>query len=1066
MLHDSHRPGDETPLGTFSAEVDFAPGEVADLCGLLDGLDLLDRLLALPSEDEALGEVSIGRFRLRRRLGSGRYGVVFLADDPSLRRRVVVKVPQPAVFADPELRARFVREASAAARLDHPGIVPVYDAGEHCGLVYLTAGFVDGPTLAEWIGANPDPCPRAAARLVELLARAVHHAHERGVLHCDLKPANVLLEPPGELGSGVPGVGAPRVTDFGLARLLADEPADDRHRPGGTPLYSAPEQAARPSPNVTQRTDVYALGAILYELVTGRPPHLGSGSSSVLRCVVLEDPVPPRRLRPQVPRDLEAVCLRCLAKDPGGRYATAAELADDLRRFLSGRTVLARRYGLGARAAKWARRRPESAALVLLAAVIVLVGAVDAVREYRETRAHNAELTAALEREREQDRLRKLALDGERAANQWLRLRRYAAAVAQAGDCWRGGRVDLLRGPLSELGPAPGEDDPREFAWHYLSGRVPEQVILRGHADDVCCLAAARTRARLASGSNDGTVVLWDRAAGNRPWELGQFPGPVGTLAFSPSGDRLAAVGADGADGKIIRVWDRTGRLMGERAEPGRGVFVPAFSADGRTLSYLRKSIDNRDEVVAWDLAAGGTSADLVASGKEFEALDNRPDLGLLAVQRSLPEGLVVEQRSARATSLPELRGLPAPARCFTYSPNGAMAAAAALDGTVIAWDARSGAEQFRGKVPADSARELTFSPDGRALALAWGTGSDSRVDWWDVATGRAGEPVRPAFAVRALTFAADRTLALGLADGTVRLWALDPRPPARELIHGAEVWGLAFMPDGQTLATAGDDALVRMWDVKGGYQRSALAGHESLVMAVAVAAGRWLATAGYDYRVRVWDAATGESHVLEPAHAAQVSGVAISPDGRLVASRGRDRLVRVWDRETRKLLRELPGDRGMTGSIEFSPDGTRLVVVAAEHGVQFWDVATGVPAGAIADPDYTWTAAFSPDGKTLATGSANGEVRIYDAVTREPRGVLVGHEGGVRSLAFSPDGKTLASGSDDRTVRLWHAPTAQALLTLRGHQHKVFAVRFSPDGRTLASGSHDGMVRLWQAAD
>ena len=289
---------------------ELSTGVVGDLCRLLDGLDLLDRLLQIPTETGAEGIV-LGRFQLRRRLGSGRFGVVFLADDPVLHRQVVVKVPQPVVLADPDLRARFVGEAAAAARLDHPGIVPVYDSGEDRGLVYLAAGFVDGPNLATWLVEHPTPSPRTAAHLVELIALAVHHAHDRGILHCDLKPANVLIEPPGTPGAGVPGVGTPRVTDFGLARLLGDNSTGTLSDGGaGTPLYMAPEQASAHSASVTQRSDVYALGAILFELLTGQPPFPGSGKSSILRKAVFEDPTPPRDLCPNVPRDLEAVCLR------------------------------------------------------------------------------------------------------------------------------------------------------------------------------------------------------------------------------------------------------------------------------------------------------------------------------------------------------------------------------------------------------------------------------------------------------------------------------------------------------------------------------------------------------------------------------------------------------------------------------------------------------------------------------------------------------------------------------------------------------------------------------------
>ena len=748
-------------------------------------------------------------------------------------------------------------------------------------------------------------------------------------------------------------------------------------------------------------------------------------------------------------------------------------------RFQSGRPVIAQRYGLLERLALWVRRRPEAAALIALAGVVVAVSAFNIAQDIRQTRSRNAELIATLEREREQERLLRVAVESERSAHHRARLRRYAAVVAQAGECWKSGRIDLIRVPLSELEPRPGEEDPREFAWHYLSGRVPEQVILRSLQGDVDCVAAAPSGRWFASGGRDGSVVVWDRAAGNRVVELGRFEGRVFGICITPDGRRLAAVGDDRARGRLVCVWDTaSGRLLAEQHEPQNGIVSPAFSDDGRTLSYVRR-IGDGEEVVAWEFSTTDPRTISREVRREFEVHHHRPDLGLLAIERRIEakQRVVIEQRSVGPGTRPRpaLTGLPEPVRipeysrdaCLAYSRDGALVAAVGVDGTVIAWDSTNGRERLRGKVPPESARNIAFSPDGRTVAVAWGNGPASRVDWWDIDTGRAGEPIRPAFAVRAIAFTSDRTLAIGLGDGTVRLWALDPRPPSRELRHGAEVWDVAISPDGMTIASAGDDHAVRLWRVAEGSETSTLTGHGALVMSVVYAPdGRSIVTGGFDGGVRVWDVAAGTSRELKPAHAAPVTAVAVSPDGRMIASRGRDSVVRLRDAATGESLRELRVNRGMTGSLAFTHDSRTLAVAGGESGVQLWDLQSATLAGEIPDPDYTWSVAFSADGRTLAIGSANGEVRLYDTMSRELRGVLLGHEGGVRTIAFNPDGRTLATGGDDRTVRLWHIPTAQALLVLRGHREKVFAVRFSREGRVLASGSHDGTVQLWQAAD
>src|SRR5262245_30816206 len=365
------------------------------LGGLLAGLDRLAAILKVTADGDPTGPgVTFDRFRLVRRLGAGRFGIVLLADDPSLGRQVVVKVPQPAVLTDPAARERFVREARSAARLDHPGIVPVFEAGAADGLPYLVAGYVAGPTLAAWLRRRAGPVsPATAVRMTAKLAAAVHHAHERGVLHCDLSPSNVLLA---DADGPDPD---PVVTDFGLARLLEDDPALTRTvQVAGTPQYMSPEQARGDRRGLTARTDVYALGAILYELLTGRLPFATESSELVLYDVVHSPPRPLRLGRSDVPRDLEAVCLKCLEKDSASRYPSADALADDLMRFLDGRPTTARPVGPAIRTARAVRRRPVLAGITAVA--ILAVAAIPAVAIRYSLRLDEA---AAAKRQAERD---------------------------------------------------------------------------------------------------------------------------------------------------------------------------------------------------------------------------------------------------------------------------------------------------------------------------------------------------------------------------------------------------------------------------------------------------------------------------------------------------------------------------------------------------------------------------------------------------------------------------------------------------------------------------------------
>jgi serine/threonine protein kinase len=337
----------------------------------------------------------LGRFLIRRQLGQGAFGMVFLADDPQLGREVALKVPRPEALLTGELRERFLREARAAAGLDHPNLVPVYEAGAVGPLCYIASTYCSGITLIDWLKErNQLPPVRLAATLVATLADAVAHAHSRGVIHRDLKPGNVLLqgterdpegarstvkEPVGERESADADCNfIPRITDFGLAKLTIDAPGqradagDAETRSGailGTPNYMAPEQASGKNKEIGPAADIYALGAILYELLTGQPPFRGETILETLEQVRSRDPLPPGRLRPKLARDLETISLKCLQKESCKRYESAAALADDLRRYIAGEPIQARPIRAWERGLKWARRKPSQAMLLIVSAL-------------------------------------------------------------------------------------------------------------------------------------------------------------------------------------------------------------------------------------------------------------------------------------------------------------------------------------------------------------------------------------------------------------------------------------------------------------------------------------------------------------------------------------------------------------------------------------------------------------------------------------------------------------------------------------------------------------------------
>lgn len=1001
--------GREAVERSFGASVRFTPkGDV------VPGNSAADAVWSLSAVDEFPGRYTEGS--LHSQGGMGRILVVHdrhLGRDIALKELLSDRAPDsPLRVSTPDLM-RFVREARITGQLEHPSVIPIYEVGRRTdGSPYYTMKLVRGQTLQDAV----EQAPTLRARLALLkhfvdLGNAIAYAHSRGVIHRDIKPDNVMV---GAFGETV-------VIDWGLAKVRDQS---DIHREElertlqclldadgdagatldgqvlGTPSYMPPEQARGAIDAIDERSDVYALGAVLYKLLTGRAPFVGHSVRDILDQVLADSPTPVEDIQPDAPPELVAICRRAMRKDPAERYPSARELVEEVERFQSGALVREYEYSLLEHFRRFVRRNRVSVAMGAMACVLIAITA--AYYQVRLIASYTAETDARLAAEQARA-LERSSREAAESARDRAERERYYASISLAKRLIDDLRFDEARRTLAEC-----PETYRHWEWGYLNGlcRTGLFEFVGGDAP-IHAVAVSANGALLATGGEDGVVRVWDPAAGERRSELTGHDGAVLAAAVSADGTRLLTGCADGTG----RVWDleqgTSGPILREHAGAVNAV---AIHPDGS-----RAATGGSDGTIRlWSLETGKTLATLRGHVNDVTSLE--------------------------------------------FSPDGTRLASGSRDNTVWLWNVETGARVWTARDHLNDVTAVSFSPDGDVLA----SGSlDETVRLWRASDGAALSRLKETAGVTACAFSKDGVrLAVANVRGTVTVRDAATGDEVTSIRgHGAAVSSVAFLPDGRRLVTGSEDGKATLWDMRnsdGVLRLGAPEGVDTAIKFAGLPGGARVAAAGNPGVVAVWD--TLADRLINAFETGPVVAMEISPDGTDLMTLGADTGVRLWCVETGEKQREFTQPGLQTAA--YGPNNRWIALGFSDGRVELASTGPGETVVRLEGHNAAVMALeFTADGRLLATGDASGQLRVW----RLPGGEAVtvfGIRGAIYDAAFWPDGTRIVSAGDSNVV--WDLHTGSEVLRLGEDLGRMVAVDVSPDGKRFVLGSAEGRVVLF----
>jgi WD40 repeat protein/serine/threonine protein kinase len=1008
----------------------------------------------------------LGDYQLLAEIARGGMGVVYKARHDKVQRVVALKMVLAGRFAsDAELK-RFRTETESVAQLDHPNIVPIFEVGEIEGQPYFTMKFIEGGNLSASLSTFHSS-PLRGAELIATVARAVHHAHQRGILHRDLKPANILLDKNG----------CPFVTDFGLARQL--EGPSELTLTGvvlGTPNFMAPEMAAGHARLVSTATDVYSLGAILYQIITNQPPFVAATQLETLKLVQESEVARPSSITLNVNRDLETICLKCLEKEPAKRYSSALALAEDLERWLRHESILARSSTALERGLKWVKRKPLVAALsgcVILSVIGGLAGILWQLHQTESAR-HEAVNLASAEKNARRDSqtayrhtsalLTKIETE---KANELLFRGDYSGGLAYLA------RV-LRRDPGNSVAAA------RVVSVLQKRGFGVATVVRAQVGGRVMHASLSPTADRAIIGLNQGTARIWDSRTGLPLSPLMTHAKSILYTEFSPDGTKVVTTSEDGT----ARVWKG---LSGVPLTPPLQLSAPVrkaqFSPSGSHLATI-----SNEAVQIWDTVSGAIVFSLEPASPAT-AIQFSPDGTRIVTLCQDGTGQLWDARSGKPLAEPRFYG---GSKILSLGPNGETIAVAFDEHKLALWTAASGAgptwilnhdpsvtrAEFSGEgmlpIPGWSERphgreitEIAFSGDGQILATSC---ADGHAFLWNALTGLLIASLEHATLPWPAGFSADNTRFLTIAfDNTARLWdARDGRPITETLRHEDRVVSARLSPDGETITSVCLNGSFYHWRALLPVHpyRDLELGFRPLTVRFSPD-GRSILATSENGTVALLDARTGEPLCQPIIHGSGLVTAQFSPDSQRVATSGNDLETKIWDIKSGALIAGGLRQPGVASDLTFSADGRRLIALSRSGIRRIWNTQEWQPIGEniLREPGLVIRSVrISRDGRMLLILTGSNDARLYDAGTGQRIGAAMEHSDLVSGGEFSRDGKKVITCSNDNTARIWEVPTGKLLTPPLRHGLHVYAVDLSPDGRKAVTCGPDRRARIWDA--